>query len=145
MKAAGGLDGSGTTGLDAPLSMNERQELLELRRKFEQLVYERVKANQCQVPPVAKAPPVSASTMPLKDAYKFLKATPGARWESLEQTRRTLVQQSRPSRWKTLRIEKRTQALAEARRVNAAYAALSQARRGGRLRDAHRSSLGIAA
>ena len=28
VKAAGGLDGSGTTSIDAPLSMNERQELI---------------------------------------------------------------------------------------------------------------------
>ena len=34
VKAAGGLDGSGATSIDAPLSMNERQELIELRRKF---------------------------------------------------------------------------------------------------------------
>ena len=82
--------------------------------------------------PVVKAPPASTPAMPLEDAYKVLKATPGAIWESLEQTRRTLVQQSHPSRWKTLSTEKRAQALAEARRVNAAYAALSHARCGGR-------------
>ena len=70
--------------------------------------------------------------MPLDDAYKVLKATPGATWDSIEQTRRTLVQQSHPSRWKALNVEKRAQVLAEANRVNAAYAALSQARCGGR-------------
>ena len=31
MKAAGGLDGSGATNFDAPLSMNERQELIDQR------------------------------------------------------------------------------------------------------------------
>ena len=41
VKAAGGLDGSGTTGIDAPLSINKRQELLELRRKFKQVQKER--------------------------------------------------------------------------------------------------------
>ncbi len=41
VKAAGGLDGSGTTSIDAPLSMNERQELIELRRKFKQVQQER--------------------------------------------------------------------------------------------------------
>lgn len=41
MKAAGGLDGSGATSIDAPLSMNERQELIELRRKFQQVQQER--------------------------------------------------------------------------------------------------------
>ena len=73
----------------------------------------------------------SPPSMPLEDAYKVLKATPGVPWESIEQTRRTLVHQSHPSRWKTLSTEKRAQALAEATRVNVAYAALSQARCGG--------------
>ena len=41
VKAAGGLDGSGATSSDAPLSMNERQELIELRRKFKQVQQER--------------------------------------------------------------------------------------------------------
>jgi transposase len=44
MKAAGGFDGSGASGAtstDAPLSMNERQELIELRRKFKQVQMER--------------------------------------------------------------------------------------------------------
>ena len=41
MKASGGLDGSGATTIDAPLSMNERQELIELRRKFKQVQQER--------------------------------------------------------------------------------------------------------
>lgn len=89
-------------------------------------------ARPVEPPPAAKAPTPTAPTMPLEDAYKVLKATPGATWESLEQTRRTLVQQSHPSRWKTLSPEKRDQALAEAKRVNAAVAALSQARCGGR-------------
>jgi len=41
MRAAGGFDGSGATSADAPLSMNERQELIELRRKFRQVQQER--------------------------------------------------------------------------------------------------------
>ena len=41
MKAASGLDGSGGTNFDAPLSMNERQALIELRRKFKQVQQER--------------------------------------------------------------------------------------------------------
>lgn len=74
----------------------------------------------------------SPSTMPLEEAYKVLKTTPGATWESIEQTRRTLVHQSHPSRWKALSAEKRAEALANAKRVNAAYAALSQTRSDGR-------------
>ena len=41
MKAAGGPDGSGATSSDVPLSMNERQELIELRRKLKQVQQER--------------------------------------------------------------------------------------------------------
>jgi transposase len=41
MKAAGGFDGGGTTGIEAPLSANERQELIELRRKLKQVQQER--------------------------------------------------------------------------------------------------------
>lgn len=41
MKAAGGADGNGATSTDAPLSVNERQELIELRRKFRQVQQER--------------------------------------------------------------------------------------------------------
>ena len=41
VKAAGSFDGSGTTSSDAPLSLNERQELIELRRRFKQVQQER--------------------------------------------------------------------------------------------------------
>ena len=41
VKAAGGLDGSGANNLDTPLSTNERQELIELRRKLKQVQQER--------------------------------------------------------------------------------------------------------
>lgn len=72
----------------------------------------------------------SPVAMPLEEAYKVLKATPGATWDSIEQTRRTLVNQLHPSRWKPLSAEKRAQVLAEAKRINAAYAALSLTRCG---------------
>jgi len=80
--------------------------------------------------PLLARSPASPPALPLAEAYKILKATPGATWESIEQTRRTLVHQSHPSRWKTLNSEKRAQTLAEAKRINAAYAALSQTRCG---------------
>jgi hypothetical protein len=69
-----------------------------------------------------------APAMPLDDAYKLLKATPGATWESIEQTRRLLIQASHPEKLRKLPESKRAQALTEASRVNAAYAALSQVR-----------------
>lgn len=75
------------------------------------------------------APP--APTMPLDDAYKLLKATAGSTWESIEQTRRQLVQQAHPSRLESMSAERRAQYLSEARLVNAAYAALSMQRAGG--------------
>ena len=81
--------------------------------------------------PVAKAP-ASSPRLPLDDAYKALKSAPGATWESIEQTRRTLVQPSNPSSSKSLSAEKRAQALAEARQVNVAYATLLHIRCGGR-------------
>lgn len=84
-----------------------------------------------ELTPVSKSP-ASPFHMPLEDAHKVLKATPGAPWESIEQTRRTLVHQSHPSLWQTLSAEKRAQALADAKRVNLAYAALSQTRCSGR-------------
>jgi curved DNA-binding protein CbpA len=70
--------------------------------------------------------------MPLEDAYKLLKATPGSTWESIEQTRRLLVMASHPEKLKGLAEAKRVQVMAEASRVNAAYAVLSRARCAGR-------------
>lgn len=80
----------------------------------------------------ALKPAIPAPTMALDDAYNVLKATHGASWATIEQTRRTLVQLSHPARLNSLSPEKRTQASVEAKRVNAAYAALSEARCDGR-------------
>jgi transposase len=41
VRAAGGVDGMQPIGSDGPLSPNERQELIELRRKFKQVQMER--------------------------------------------------------------------------------------------------------
>jgi DnaJ-domain-containing protein 1 len=80
--------------------------------------------------PPAPARPLQPATpaMPLEDAYRLLKATPGSTWESIEQTRRQLVQQSHPERLKSMSADRCAQALAEAKRVNAAYEALSRTR-----------------
>jgi hypothetical protein len=87
-------------------------------------------------PAVALAPARPATppapTMPLEDAYKLLKATPGSTWESIEQTRRLLVQASHPEKVRTLPESRRSQALTEAKRVNEAYATLALARCAGR-------------
>lgn len=76
------------------------------------------------------AKPYSApeERMSLEDAYKLLKATESATWESVEQARRHIVQQSHPRQLKLLPPDRRIQALSEARRVNAEYAALSHSR-----------------
>ena len=41
IRSAGGLDGSGASNIDAPLSANDRQELVEPRRKLKQVQQER--------------------------------------------------------------------------------------------------------
>jgi hypothetical protein len=68
--------------------------------------------------------------MPLEDVCKVLKTAAGATWQSIEQARRLLVQQSHPSLLKLVSDERRIQALTDARRANAAYAALHAARCG---------------
>lgn len=83
-------------------------------------------------PTTLKTPQAAQPFMPLDDAYKLLRATAGSTWESIEQTRRQLVQQSHPARLKAMSPEKQTQTLAEANRVNSAYLTLSQSRCGGR-------------
>lgn len=91
-----------------------------------------VVARVSPAPSPARAALAPAPAMPLEDAYKLLKATPGSTWESIEQTRRLLVMASHPEKLKALAEGKRAQALAEASRINSAYAALSQARCAGR-------------
>lgn len=84
------------------------------------------------VPTPARAATPPAPVVPLDDANKLLKATPGSTWESIEQTRRLLVLASHPEKLKGLAEARRSQVLAEASRVNAAYAVLSRARCAGR-------------
>jgi len=59
------------------------------------------------------------------DAYRLLKATPTSTWESIEQTRRQMVQQAHPSRVASLSPKKQTLARVKASRVNAAYIRLA--------------------
>jgi hypothetical protein len=89
-------------------------------------------AETVKAPAGPKPPQPATSAMPVEDANKLLKATAGSTWESIEQTRRQLVQQSHPSRLRSMSPERSSQVLAEAKKVNAAYAALSQARCAGR-------------
>ena len=75
--------------------------------------------------------PPQISPISLDAACKVLKTTAGATWESIEQTRRQLVQQSHPLLLMNLDQERRTQALEYAALVNVAYVRLQLARRGG--------------
>ena len=86
------------------------------------------------VGPTSSQPPVwqpdMALLMSIDEAYKVLKATPGSTWESIEQTRRRLVQQAHPEHLASMSVEKRAQIQAEAKRANSAYAVLNRHRIG---------------
>jgi DnaJ-domain-containing protein 1 len=84
-----------------------------------------------QVPLLKEAPKATAPPMPamtLEDALKVLKITSGASWEAVELSRREAVDRARPDRLTTLSEEKRSVLKEEARRSNAAYYVLLQAR-----------------
>lgn len=59
-----------------------------------------------------------SSIMSLSDAYKALKATPGSSWESIELTRRQLVQRASPA---VAIDDKRQQLQRDAENINSAY------------------------
>ncbi len=65
--------------------------------------------------------PRPAVTMPVPEAYKLLKATPSSTWETIEQTRREVVQRSHPERVTLLSPERRSEVLSAAKRTNDAY------------------------
>jgi hypothetical protein len=74
-------------------------------------------------PPVAEIPP-----MALDEAYKILRVTAGASWAEVEQSRSKIVQRAHPDTVAELSAEKRTSAQIEAKRANAAYSVLLEAR-----------------
>jgi DnaJ-domain-containing protein 1 len=78
----------------------------------------------------ADATAAARPSITVDEAYKLLKATPSSTWESIEQNRQQLVQQSHPDRIALLSSEQRLHFQAEARRVNAAYAVLCRFRLG---------------
>jgi len=67
--------------------------------------------------------------MALDEAYKVLRVTEGTSWEQVEQARAKIVQRSHPDALEGLNSDKRAAMLTEARRANAAYAAIALARR----------------
>jgi hypothetical protein len=119
----------------APISQNsdlrERSAIPPLASPTDSVRTAALVVKPLEAQPVAKSQ-APLPTMPLEDVYKILKTSHGATWASIEQTRRTLVYQSHPSRWKGLSAEKRAQVLTEARCVNTAYAVLSKIRCDGR-------------
>lgn len=81
------------------------------------------------VSPEARKPPADEpALMPLDAAYKLLKCGPATAWEEIEKVRRQLVAQSNPERLASLAPEQKSQAQADAKRVNAAYKAILAAR-----------------
>jgi DnaJ-domain-containing protein 1 len=78
-------------------------------------------------PAISNPQPRTVPTMTVDDACKVLGVAAGATWESIEQSRRLLVEQSRPGSVASI---KREQTMEAARRVNAAYAVLSRLRTG---------------
>ena len=66
--------------------------------------------------------------MTVEEAYRALKVALGATWESIEQSRRLLVQKASPTQPVALSSAQREQALTQARRVNAAYETLWRSR-----------------
>ena len=73
--------------------------------------------------PVAEIPP-----MALDEAYKALRVTADASWAEVEQSRFKIVQRAHPDTVAELSAEKRIAAQTEAKRANAAYTVLLEAR-----------------
>jgi DnaJ-domain-containing protein 1 len=71
-------------------------------------------------------PPLQVS---VEDACKILKVAPNASWDSIEQSRRAIVELARPDRLERLGEEKRHAVRLHALKANAALNALLQARR----------------
>ena len=84
------------------------------------VLIEKKPANQAQ----EKEPAV-----PISEAYKLLKANPGASWESIESVRRQLVQRASPA---SVVGEQRLRLQQDAERINAAYKAIASDRIGTR-------------
>ncbi|MGQ0799928.1 MAG: hypothetical protein ACT4NL_07435 [Pseudomarimonas sp.] len=78
--------------------------------------------------PMSPTARTNTETMAIADAYKLLKATPGANWESIELARRNLVQRSSPAKTQMKSAEVRAALLSEARLANEAYSVLAAGR-----------------
>jgi DnaJ-domain-containing protein 1 len=74
--------------------------------------------------PDGKAPD-GGPTMGIDEAYKLLRVTAETPWEEVEQARSRLVQRSHPDSLEGLNDEIRAAAVQNAKRANAAYAAVA--------------------
>jgi hypothetical protein len=81
------------------------------------------------LPPEAK-PPLKAETpsMSVSEAYQRLQAAPGTSWETLEETRQRIVQQSHPENLAKVSETKRIELVTEAKRANLAYEVIRKER-----------------
>ena len=73
--------------------------------------------------------PKSQLKVSVEDACKILKVTPNAPWNTIEQSRRAIVELSRPDYSVKISEEKRQALREDAYKANAAFSALLQARR----------------
>lgn len=73
-------------------------------------------------PPGEKSPlKTETPTMRVSEAYQRLQATPSTSWETLEETRQRIVQQSHPENLAKVSEKKRIELITEAKLANLAY------------------------
>lgn len=78
----------------------------------------------------ATSAPATVARLKEPDAWRALGAQPGASWESIEQSRRRIVELAHPVRLATLPAQQQAKARADAEQANAAYLFLHSLRIG---------------
>jgi hypothetical protein len=78
----------------------------------------------------AEKPPLKTETpsMSVSEAYHRLQAAPGTSWETIEETRQRVVQQSHPENLAKVSEKKRVELVIEAKRANLAYEVIRKER-----------------
>lgn len=80
------------------------------------------------VAPAPTPPSRPVDTMTIEDAHKVLRVTPAATWESIENSRRRIVDRAHPDAVSKLSPAQRSAIEEEATRANAAYIAIVRAK-----------------
>lgn len=82
------------------------------------------------VSPPAEKPSLKTETpsMSVSEAYQRLQAAPGTSWETLEETRQRIVQQSHPENLTKVSEKKRIELVTEAKKANLAYEVIRKER-----------------